>query len=120
MTWSKYFYTLEDIENKYKCIRKFIFEFFLEKIIKKVTDNPDPKVSSKFSISYKKYLINIIFEYFAYHRTSGFEMLGKAKDFDSLYQQLAPSFTITLFMDIKEEKTKEKSKEELIYYLHYK
>ena len=120
MTWSKYFYTLEDIENKYKSIRKFIFEFFLEKIIKKVTDNSDPKVSSKFSISYKKYLINIIFEYFAYHRTSGFEMLGKLKDFDSLYQQLAPSFTITLYMDIKEEKTKEKSKEELIYYLHDK
>ena len=125
MTWCKYYYTIEETENKYKCVRKFIFDYFFKIIIKKVNDDSRTKTPCKFSLSYRTYLINIIFEYFAYNRTSGFENMGKLKEFESLYAQLCPSFSINLFMDIqKEEKTKEKTKEKIeedsIYLLHEK
>ena len=41
MTWGKYYYTLEETENKYKCVRKFIFEFFLKNIINRIIQKPN-------------------------------------------------------------------------------
>ena len=125
MTWCKYYYTLEDTENKYKHVRKFVFEFFLKKIIENITSKQNSNASYKPNLGNVLYLINIIFEYMAYHRTSGFEMMGKLKNFESLYQQLCPSFAINLFYEIqKEEQTKEMTKEKIeedsIYLLHEK
>jgi hypothetical protein len=125
MTWAKYYYTLEDTENKFKRVRKFVFEFFLKKIIEKLVTKQNANASFKPNLGKVLYLINIIFEYMAYHRTSGFEQMGKLKNFELLYQQLCPSFAINLFYEIqKEEQTKEMTKEKIeedsIYLLHEK
>ena len=124
MTWCKYYYELEEKENKYKSVRKFIFDLIFKEIIKRVNENIK-KIPSKFTLNYRIYLINIIFEYLTFNRTSGFEMKGELKDLDLLYQQLCPSFAISLFMEIqKAEKSKEMTKEKLqddsIYLLHEK
>ena len=114
MTWGKYYYTLEETENKYKCVRKFIFEFFLKNIINRII--PKPNSNNKYISNLSKivYLINIVFEYITYHKTSGFEMIGKLKDRELLLQQIYPSFAINLFSEIqKVEKTKEMTKENI-------
>lgn len=122
MTWCKYYYELEEKENKYKSVRKFVFDYIFKDLIKKINDYLT-KIPSKFSLNYRIYLINIIFEYLTYNRTSGFEMKGEIKNLELLYQQLCPSFAINLFMEIqKAEKSKEMTKEKLrmirfIYYM---
>ena len=124
MTWCKYYYELEEKENKYKSVRKFVFDYIFKDLIKKINDYLT-KIPSKFSLNYRIYLINIIFEYLTYNRTSGFEMKGEIKNLELLYQQLCPSFAINLFMEIqKAEKSKEMTKEKIeddsIYLLHEK
>ena len=124
MTWCKYYYELEEKENKYKCVRKFIFDLIFKEIIKRINETLK-QIPSKFTLNYRIYFINIIFEYLTFNRTSGFEMKGEIKNLDLLYQQLCPSFSISLFMEIqKAEKSKEMTKEKLqddsIYLLHEK
>ena len=76
MTWSKYYYNLEETENKYKCVRKFIFDYFLKLIIGNKISSPNLKNIFGEIL----YLINITFEYMAYHRINGFETKGKFKN----------------------------------------
>ena len=114
LTWAKYYYNLGEGESKFKCVRVFIFKFFLEKLINIVN-----KDSNQLNLNYKLYLINIIFEYISYHYVSGFEMMGKLKDFESLYMQLCPSFSYNLYSEIQKDATiKDKGKDESIYLLN--
>ena len=119
MTWSKYYYNLEETENKYKCVRKFIFDYFLKLIIGNKISSPNLKNIFGEIL----YLINITFEYMAYHRINGFETKGKLKTYELLFQQLCPSFAIILFNEIQKEEatkelTREKVEEDSIYRLH--
>ena len=109
MTWAKYYYALGEGEPKFKCVRQFIFKFFLEKLINIVI-----KDSNKLNINFKLYLINIVFEYLSYHYISGYENMGKLKDFEPLYMQLCPTFTYNLYNEI--QKNEKVIMERLSYY----
>ena len=104
LTWSKYYYEIKEDKNRFSNNRKFIFEYFIEKLIKKYIENNS---KDKEPLKYSLYLSNIAFEYFAYHKIKGFASGGVLKDLESLYNQVCMPFIFTLLSELK-EKTKSK------------
>ena len=102
LTWSKYYYEIKEDKNRFLGNRKFIFDYFLEKLINKFIEN-----SPKITFNEKLYLTNIVFEYFSYHKIKGFASGGVLKDLESLYNQVCMPFIFTLLSELK-DKTKSK------------
>ena len=99
LSWSKYYYELKEDKNKFLSIRKFIFDYFIEKLINKFLEKKNNKISFK----YKLYLANIIFEYFSFYKVKGFASGGILKDLESLYVQVCTPFIYTLLSELKDK-----------------
>ena len=99
LSWSKYYYEIKEDKNKFLSIRKFIFDYFIDKLINKFLDNKNNKISFK----YKLYLANIIFEYFSFYKVKGFASGGVLKDSESLYDQVCTPFIYTLISELKDK-----------------
>ena len=113
MTWSKYYYEIKD-KTKFGTIRDFIFEYFFQKIIKRAVDKTiDGNSNNKFYIHHKLYLINILFEFFTYHKTKAFQLGGELKDENALFEQVCIPFIYTLLTELA--KSKKNEKENLFY-----
>ena len=104
LTWSKYYYEINEDKNRFLDNMKFIFENFIDKLINKFVENNSKK---KIEFKTKLYLANIVFEYFAYHKIKGFASGGVLKDLESLYNQVCIPFIFTLLSELK-DKTKSK------------
>ena len=104
MTWSKYYYEIKKDKKKLG-IRNFIFDnFFKEMIIKFSQKTIGPNKNINQELINRLYFANILFEYFTFHKTSGFESGNILKDPDLLHLQFYHSFVITLFSEFKSEK----------------
>ena len=112
LTWSKYYYEIKEDKNRFLSNRKFIFDYFIVKLINNYLEN-NKNILSK----YKLYLANIIFEYFAFLKIKGFASGGVLKDLESLYIQICSPFIYTLLSEIKE---KNKTDEDNLYLLSEK
>ena len=119
LTWSKYYNEIKEDKNRFTTNRKFIFEYFIEKIINRYTDRTYNYDSDNYKITLKQklYLANIIFEYLAFHQIKGFASGGVLKDLDSLYQQVCPSFIYTILSLIQ---TRSNLNEDNLYFLKEK
>ena len=119
LTWSKYYNEIKEDKNRFTTIRKFIFDYFIEKIINRYTDktyNYDSD-NNKITPKQKLYFANIIFEYLAFHQIKGYASGGVLKDLDSLYQQVCPSFIYTILSLIQ---TRSNINEDNLYFLKEK
>jgi len=113
MTWSKYYYEIKD-KTKFGTIREFIFKYFFEKIIKRAVDKTtDGNSSNKFYTYHKLYLINILFEYFTFHKTKAFQLGGELKDENALFEQVCIPFIYTLLTELTKSEKNENEKENL-------
>ena len=117
LTWSKYYYEIKEDKNRFLSNRKFIFDYFIQKIIDKFMEKSNKKNNTNISFNYKLYLANIVFEYFSFHKTKGFASGGVLKDLDSLYIQVCSPFIYTLLSEIQR---KNKNEEENLYLLNEK
>ena len=115
LTWSKYYDEIKEDKNKFLTNRKFIFEYFIQKIIDRFTDKAYK--NNNISFNYKFYFANIIFEYFSFHTIKGFASSGVLKDFDSLYNQVSIPFIYTLLSELQRNN---KNEEDSIYLLNEK
>ena len=115
LTWSKYYDEIKEDKNRFLTNRKFIFEYFIQKIIDRFTDKKYK--NNNISFNYKLYFANIIFEYFSFHTVKGFASSGVLKDIDSLYNQVSIPFIYTLLSELQR---KNKNEEENIYLLNEK
>ena len=114
LTWSKYYDEIKEDKNKFLNNRKFIFEYFIQKIIDRFMDKSYKK---NITFNYKLYLTNIVFEYISFHTVKGFASSGILKDFDSLFKQVSIPFIYTLLSELQRNN---KNKEENIYLLNEK
>ena len=104
MTWSKYYYEIKKDKSKFG-IRYFIFDNFFKEIISKFSQNNiEPRKNINNELFNRLYFANILFEYFTFHKTSGFESGKNLKDQELLYIQFCHSFVITLFSEFKSER----------------
>ena len=103
LTWSRYYCEINEHKNGFISNRKFIFEFFIEKIINKFIDETSNIYTKNENINFKNklYLANIIFEYIYFHRLKGFTSV----DLESLYNQVTISFIYILLNELR-KKTK--------------
>ena len=112
LTWSKYYCEIKEDKNRFLSNSKFIFDYFIDKLINKFLEK-----NKAINFIKKIYLANIIFEYFSFHKTKGFASDGVLKDIDSLYIQISSSFVYNLLHEIKENN---KAEEEDLYLLNEK
>ena len=104
MTWSKYYYEIKKDKHKL-AIRHFIFDNFLKEIIIKFSEKKiGPNKNITQDLINSLYFANILFEYFTFHKTNGFESGNTLKDPDLLHLQFYHSFVITLFSEFKSER----------------
>ena len=119
MTWSKYYYEIKEIKNKFILCRKFIFDYFIDKLIHRYLDNiyiKDSKYNNIFTLLRKLYFSNIIFEYISFHKITGFQSGGILKDLEPLYNQVSTPFIYTFISELKNQK----NNNEEIYILNEK
>ena len=110
LTWSKYYFELKEDRNKFFLCRKFIFEYFFEKLINRYLDKiyiKDLKYSNIFTPINKLYFINIIFEFLSFHKVTGFQSGGILKDLESLNSQVCIPFIYSFISELKNLKNEE-------------
>ena len=113
MTWSKYYYEIKE-KTKFGTIRDFIFKYIFEIIIKKVSEKTnDGNSSNKFYTHHKLYLINILFEYFTFHKTKCFQLGGELKDENAIFEQVCIPFIYTLLTELAKSAKNENENENL-------
>ena len=104
MTWSKYYYEIKKDKSKFG-IRHFIFDNFFKELINKFSEKTiGPSKSISQELINRLYFASILFEYFTFHKTSGYESGNVLKDPDLLHLQFFHSFVITLFSEFKSER----------------
>ena len=112
MTWSKYYFEIKEDKNKFILCRKFIFDLFIDKLINRYLDKTflkDTKYKNIFTPDKKLYFANIIFEYLAFHKITGFQSGGILKDLESLYNQVCTPFIYTFISELKNQKNNEEN-----------
>ena len=93
LTWSKYCNQIKEEKKRFESSRKFIFNYFLKKVINRFTDK-DTK--NNYNLTEKIYLINIVFEYLTFLRFESISASGDDKGIDSLYLEVCLPFIYQL------------------------
>jgi hypothetical protein len=113
LTWSKYYNQIKEDKKRLSLNIKFIFHYFLEKIINRFTDN-DSK--NKNSLTEILFLINIVFEFLLLHRFQSLTTEGDLKEMENLYLEVCPQF-ICQFIYIIQNNSVESFNEDNLYLL---
>ena len=106
LTWSKYYNALKVGNEIFKTNRKFIFDYFLQPLIKINTMEVNHNILNR-----RIYIFNIIFEFLTFYRTESYSCGNNIKELDDIYLEISHPF-IDKFSNVLQETSKEKIDED--------